>query len=158
MVKNVHRLPGIESRPPTSFQVFQMATENGAIASGFGESVGTIEPGKRADLLLLDLRNIEEPYLNPEVSIVDAVVHRGRGIDVDTVMVDGEILMSGRQHTRFDKTALIQEISKSLNRSLRPEEISRGELGRQLEPYVRRFHAGSAAISNRPHYQYNSAM
>lgn len=157
MVKNIHRLPGIEIRLPASFQVFQMATENGAIASGFGDSVGTIEPGKRADLLLLDLGHIEEPFLGPEVSVVDAVVHRGRVIDVDTVMVDGEILMRGRQHTKFDKNALLQEIRQSLNRSLQPEEISRGELGRLLEPYVRRFHADSATGTYRTHYQFNSA-
>ena len=64
---------------PTSYQVLQMATVNGAYASWFGDRIGTLEPGKRADMALLDLRNIEQPYLDPEVSVVDALVHRGRG-------------------------------------------------------------------------------
>ena len=50
-----------------------MATVNGAAASCFGDGIGTLEVGKRADLVLVDLRNIEEPFLDPEVSLVDAV-------------------------------------------------------------------------------------
>ena len=80
LVLKLHRVPGVENVPPTSYQVLQMATENGAYACSYGDLVGTLEPGKRADIVLLDLQNIEEPYLDPEVSIVDAVVHRGRGI------------------------------------------------------------------------------
>ena len=98
----IHRVPGVENVPPTSYQVFQMATEHGAYASWFGDRVGTLEPGKCADIVLLDLRNIEEPYLDPEVSVVDAVVHRGRSIDVDTVLVDGEVVMRDRKLTKID--------------------------------------------------------
>ena len=65
-----------------------MAAVNGAYASWSGDRIGTLEPGKRADMMLLNLQNIEEPYLDPEVSVVDAVVHRGRSVDVDTVMVE----------------------------------------------------------------------
>ena len=100
LVLKIHRVAGIELEPPTACQVLQMATVNGAYASWFGDRIGTLEPGKRADLALLDLRNIEEPFLDPEVSVVDALVHRGRGIDVDTVMVDGEVVLRDGQLTR----------------------------------------------------------
>jgi cytosine/adenosine deaminase-related metal-dependent hydrolase len=43
--------------------------------------------------VLLNLRNIEYPYIDPEVSLVEAVVYRGRSQDVDTVMVDGDVVM-----------------------------------------------------------------
>ena len=63
LVLKIHRVPGIDNVPPTAYQVFEMATSNGTYASWFGDRVGTLEPGKRADIVLLNLRNIEEPYL-----------------------------------------------------------------------------------------------
>ena len=65
LVLKLHRVPGIEHIPPTAYQVFQMATVNGAYASWFGDRIGTLEPGKRADMILLNLQNMEEPYLDP---------------------------------------------------------------------------------------------
>ena len=118
LVLKLHRVPGMDLEPPTSCQVLEMATVNGAYASWFGDRIGTLEPGKRADLVLLDLRNIEEPYLDPEVPLVEALVHRGRGVDVDTVLVDGEVVLRDGQLTRVDKEALFREIKEVLDRPL----------------------------------------
>ena len=156
LVLKLHRVPGVENTAPTAYQVFEMATANGAYASWFGDRTGTLEPGKRADMVLLNLRNIEDPYLDPEVSIVDAVVHRGRSIDVDTVMVDGEVIMRDRQLTRIDKEGLFKELKESLDRPLSPEEIDRRELGRVTEPYLRRFYEGTMPQDVVPHTIYNA--
>ena len=156
LVLKLHRVPGVENTPPTAYQVFQMATANGAYASSFGDRIGTLEPGKRADMVLLNLRNIEEPYLDPEVSILDAVVHRGRSIDVDTVMVDGEVIMRDRQLTRIDKEGLFTELKASLDRPLSTEEIDRRELSRLTEPYLRRFYEGTMPQDAVPHTLYNA--
>ena len=156
LVLKIHRVPGVENIPPTAHQVFQMATENGAYASWFGDRVGTLEVGKRADLVLLNLQNIEEPYLDPDVSIVDAVVHRGRSIDVDTVMVDGEVVMRDRRLTRVDKEGLYRELKSALERPLQPEELERRDLGRQLAPHVRQFLEGTLPPDTTPHTIYNA--
>ena len=156
LVLKLHRVPGIDRAPLTAHQVFQMATENGAHASWFGDKVGTLEPGKRADIVLLNLRNIEEPYLDPEVSIVDAVVHRGRGIDVDTVLVDGEVVMRERRLTMVDKDDLLKELKEALDRPLRPEEIQRRQLAKEVEPHLRRFYEGTLPTEMTPHAAYNA--
>ncbi len=156
LVLKLHRVPGIDLVPPTAFQVFQMATVNGAYASWFGDRIGTLEPGKRADMILLNLQNIEEPYLDPEVSIVDAVVHRGRSMDVDTVMVDGEVIMRNRQLTRIDKEELFSELKKALNRPLSADELERRELSRVAEPYLRRFYEGTMPQDPIPYASYNA--
>jgi cytosine/adenosine deaminase-related metal-dependent hydrolase len=156
LVLKLHRVPGIEHTPPTAYQVLQMATVHGAYASWFGDRIGTLEPGKRADLVLLNLQNITEPYLDPDVSIVDAVVQRGRSSDVDTVMVDGEVILRDRRLTRVDKVALFKELKKSLDRPLRPDELERRELGRQVEPYLRRFYQGTMPQPAEPHFYYNA--
>jgi N-acyl-D-aspartate/D-glutamate deacylase len=133
-----------------------MATENGAHASGFGDRVGTLEVGKRADLLLLNLDNIEEPYLDPDVSIVDAVVYRGRSSDVDTVMVDGEVVMRDRHLTGVDKEGLYRELKSALDRPRTPDELDRRDLGRQLAPHVRQFLEGTLPPDVTPHTIYNA--
>jgi 5-methylthioadenosine/S-adenosylhomocysteine deaminase len=133
-----------------------MATVNGAYASWFGDRIGILEPGKRADMVLLNLQNITEPYLDPEVSIVDAVVQRGRSFGVDTVMVDGEVIMRDRRLTRVDKEALFNELKKTLDRPLRPEELERRDLSRQVEPYLRRFYQGTMPQEAIPHTYYNA--
>lgn len=156
LVLKLHRVPGIEHTPPTAYQVFQMATVNGAYASWFGDRIGSLEPGKRADIILLNLQNIEEPFLDPDVSIVDAVVHRGRSMDVDTVLVDGEVVMRGRRLTRVDKEDLFREIKRSLDRPLRPQEAERRELARQVEPYLRRFYQGTLPQPSAPYSHYNA--
>ena len=156
LVLKLHRVPGVENIPPTAYQVFQMATVNGAYASWFGDRIGTLEPGKRADMILLNLQNIEEPYLDPDISIVDAVVHRGRSMDVDTVMVDGEVVMQDRRLTRIDKEALYKELKESLDRPLSPEELDRRELSRLTEPHLRRFYEGTMPQDEVPHTYYNA--
>lgn len=156
LVLKLHRVPGIELPAPTACQVLEMATVNGARAAGFGDLVGTLEPGKRADLVLLNLDHIEEPYLENDVSIIDAVIHRGRGVDVDAVLVDGEPIVKDRRPTRFDRVKLLEELRRSLTRPLQPRELERQELGRALEPYLRRFYVGAADSAGLPHACYNA--
>ena len=153
---NIHRVPPVDNIPPTAHQVFQMGTVNGAYASWFGDRVGTLEVGSRADMVLLDLDYIEQPYLEPDVSILDAVVHRGRSVDVDTVIVDGEVIMRGRKLTRVDEEGLYDEIRKSMDRPRLPHELERKEIAELVEPHLRRFFEGSVESQPRPHYHYNA--
>ena len=143
LVLKLHRVPGIDLEPPTSHQVLEMATANGAYASWFGDRIGTLEPGKRADMTLVDMRNIEEPFLDPRVSVVDALVHRARGIDVDTVLVDGEVILRDGQLTRVDKGDLFREIKAALDRPLSPQEEERRKLASLVEPHLRQFYRGT---------------
>ncbi|MEE9262539.1 MAG: amidohydrolase family protein [Dehalococcoidia bacterium] len=156
LVLKIHRLPTVEFNPLTPHQVFQMATVNGAHASGFGDSIGTLEIGKRADMTLIDLKRLDEPYLNPDVSIVDALVHRARGVDVDTTLVDGEVVMRGGRVTRVDKEALFKEIRQALDRPLTRQEQERGELGRELRPHLKRYYTGTLGQMPSPHSSYNA--
>lgn len=155
---NLHREPGIDNVSPTAHQVFEMATVNGAQAASVGDRVGTLEPGKRADIAIVSLRSIAEPYLDPAVSIVDALVHRGRGSDVESVMINGEVVMRDGRLARIDKESVLAELARSLSRPLSPEEIERRGLGKQLEPYLRQFLTRSTKSLSQPHYQYNARL
>ena len=156
LVLKIHRVPGIDLDPPTSHQVLQMATENGAYTSWFGDRIGKLEPGKRADMTLVNLRNIEEPFLDPEVSMVDALVHRGRAIDVETVIVDGEVLLQDGRLTRVDKEEMFRELKAALDRPLSPQEAERRDLAKLVEPHLRRFYLGTVPQNAAPHTLYNA--
>lgn len=134
-----------------------MATEHGAATTPFAGGIGTLEPGKAADLVLLDWRHIAHPYLDPETPLLEAVVHRGRATGVATVLVDGEVILRDGRFTRVDKTARLEELAASLRVPLRQDEERRRRLARAVFPYVRRFYDGWLDERARdPYYRQNS--
>jgi 5-methylthioadenosine/S-adenosylhomocysteine deaminase len=76
-----------------------MATREGARALGAADELGAIEPGKRADLIVID-RN--RPHLATSPDPWTAIVYSARGTDVSLTMVDGEPLVRNFQLTRMD--------------------------------------------------------
>ena len=74
-------------------QAIYMGTVNGAKAVGFGNQIGKVKEGMKADLLILDTR---EPHLCPMNDMSAAIVYSAQASDVETVIVDGEILMENR--------------------------------------------------------------
>lgn len=110
----LHRLPGIDSPRLTSSQVFDMVTGAGAKATGFAPEIGAIEIGKKADLVLLDSRRLFSPYMSPRIPVLDALLQRMRPADVDTVLVDGKVLLMRGKFTRFDESIVHRALEKSV--------------------------------------------
>ena len=156
LAQKIHREPGVGVKNPSSHRIFDMATRNGAEVTFFGNEVGTLEVGKRADIVLVDLSRITEPYLHPDTDIVDALIYRGRGTDVDTVIVDGEVLMRGRELTRVNKGEVIAELKASLDKPLQPHEQRRIALSNALLPHINRWFANWELEQGDPHYRYNA--
>lgn len=75
------------------------ATANGAAALDLAGEVGALAAGMKADLVLLDAR---APNLRPIVDGVGVIVHSGVGANVETVLVDGRVVLEGGRPTRFD--------------------------------------------------------
>ena len=76
LVLRIHRVPGMADDVPTATQVFRMATTGGAKTTAFGDSIGALEVGRWADLVLVDWDQISWPYLDPETPVLDAVLQR----------------------------------------------------------------------------------
>jgi 5-methylthioadenosine/S-adenosylhomocysteine deaminase len=91
-----------------------MATGGGAAALGLSSVCGTLEVGKRADLILVDL---DTAHVQPINDVFSQIVHCAKASDVRTVIVDGEILMRNRQLSRHDEEKLVS-VAKQANRDL----------------------------------------
>ncbi|HZS38786.1 MAG TPA: 5'-deoxyadenosine deaminase, partial [Polyangia bacterium] len=74
----------------TALQALELATLGGARALGLADRIGSLEPGKRADLIAVDLRT---PHATPAADPVSALVYAARASDVRHVLVDGRVLV-----------------------------------------------------------------
>jgi 5-methylthioadenosine/S-adenosylhomocysteine deaminase len=96
LLQKVHHQDAGAIKP---YEVLRMATLGGARALGLSSVCGTIETGKRADLILLDIDTIHTQPIN---DIFSQIVHCAKASDVETVIADGEVLMRRRALTRLD--------------------------------------------------------
>ncbi len=80
----------------TAEKVIEMATIDGAAAIGMADEIGSLEPGKKADITILNLR---AAHLVPRHSVASVIVYQCRGDEVDTVIVDGRVILRRGQPT-----------------------------------------------------------
>jgi cytosine/adenosine deaminase-related metal-dependent hydrolase len=102
----------------TAEQAIEMATLGGAVAMGIDDRVGSIEPGKNADIILIGLRGLS---LTPASNPVSNLVYSGSGDAVDTVIVNGKVLMREKRLLTLDeenvKTRAIEHAGQLLERA-----------------------------------------
>ena len=104
----------IKYRDPTimpAWEVLRMATVEGALAIGLGDEIGSLEVGKQADLILVDLTalNLSPVLERPVRNIVPNLVYAANGREVKTVMVAGRVLVRDRQVVSADESAVRAE-------------------------------------------------
>ena len=87
------------SRRPTFYEILEMATRGGAVAIGLDNEIGSLEAGKKADIITVDLNN---PYLTPTREPITSFVLYGSCRDIDNVLVDGLFLKRNGKLTTID--------------------------------------------------------
>jgi 5-methylthioadenosine/S-adenosylhomocysteine deaminase len=88
--------------------VLDMATINGARALHMENEIGSIETGKKADIIILDCN---QPHLLPQHNIISNLVYAGRGSDVATAIINGKIIMKNRKILSINEHSTIKESS-----------------------------------------------
>jgi cytosine/adenosine deaminase-related metal-dependent hydrolase len=141
MVLCAHRVPGMEDDVPTPVQVFRMATTGGAKTTPF-ETLGALEPGRAADMVLIDWRQVAWPYLDAATPLLDAVLQRARTSGVATVICDGEVIYTQGRFTKVDRDGALRALHDDLTRALADDEVERRKLANVLLPHVKAFYAG----------------
>jgi 5-methylthioadenosine/S-adenosylhomocysteine deaminase len=105
-----HRDPGVID----PYSVLKMATVGGARALGLGDVCGTVEAGKRADLILVD---VQAPHIQPVNNLFSQLVHCAKSTDVATTIIDGSVLMKNRELVFLDEERIVTA-AQGTNRDL----------------------------------------
>ncbi|HWR22403.1 MAG TPA: amidohydrolase [Feifaniaceae bacterium] len=88
-----------------------MATQAGANALGHGEELGSVTAGKKADLILMDIR---QPHLFPSQNMVYSLVLSGNSHDVTDSIIDGKLVMRGRKVLTLDEQAIMRKSAEHM--------------------------------------------
>ena len=97
-----------------AWEVLRMATANGARAMGYADGeLGVLREGALADLIVVDL---QKPHLQPIHDVVSNLVYCGKAADVDTVVVDGRIVVENRRIEGVDLAELYGRVAGAVRR------------------------------------------
>jgi 5-methylthioadenosine/S-adenosylhomocysteine deaminase len=134
----LHRLSShrLDSPCLSSGDIFRMGTRNGAAVLGFDRWIGTLERGKRADMVLLDLKAMGEPYSYEGHHPLDLLLYRGKGAHIRSVLVDGELLVDQGRFTRVDRDELVAKLKETIPKDYRQQFEARNRLMKPLRAAI----------------------
>jgi len=102
----IHKARTLDPLVVPAETVLEMATINGARALGLADEIGSLEAGKKADFVVL---NLDRAGLTPSPNPVSTLVYAARGSDVDTVVIDGQVVVEDGRLLTLDEEAVLVE-------------------------------------------------
>jgi len=106
----VHKAYNFDPTVVSASEILEMATTGGAKALLLEKDIGTLEIGKKADIVIVDLK---KPRLTPLHNIVSHLVYAAKGDDVCTVIVDGKVLMENHVVKVLDENKVMELAQKT---------------------------------------------
>jgi cytosine/adenosine deaminase-related metal-dependent hydrolase len=107
LILQQHRLHTSKPIPPG--KLLEMATIDAARSIGLENEIGSLEKGKRADIILLDFK---KPHLTPNFMFPHRIVYEAYGQDVDTVIINGKIVLEKRKTLHVDEAEILEKAQK----------------------------------------------
>ncbi len=111
-VAKLHKVKTLDSTAMDARTVLRMATIQGARALGLDESIGSLEKGKKADLIIIDTH---KPHLTPMYNPVSHLVYAAMGSDVRTSIINGAIVMEDGHLKTIDQKSVLNNIIRIAN-------------------------------------------
>lgn len=105
-------LPSFNPVVMTCPTLLKMASQGGANAIGHGDILGSVEEGKKADLILV---NIEQPHITPTQNLVNTIVDAANGHDVMDSIINGKLVMKNREVLTLDEERIRFEATQHMN-------------------------------------------
>ena len=105
----VHKAQMMDPTAMNAYDVLKLATIGGAKALQWDKEIGTLEVGKKADIILVD---INKPHFCPYHNVIADLVYSAQGSDVKTVMINGKLLMQDYQLLGIDEQAIMKEAKR----------------------------------------------
>ena len=159
LASKLHRQPGLDRPALNSHQALRMATANSARPTGFDGRIGALEPGRYADMVLLNWDAMTAPYFessgDPGADAVNAVLYRGKSTHIDTVLINGEVVLRGGRSVKADEEAVAAELRDQLSRPIEQDTLATRQMAARLLPYIDQFYSDWNIPDNGPHYLYN---
>lgn len=109
----LHKVHTMDPTTVTSYQALEMATKNGAAALGMQDKVGMLKPGMLADVILF---NFDKPHLYPRHDVLAHLVYSAQSSDINTVIVDGNILVRSGKPVGFDVREICKQVQERAER------------------------------------------
>jgi 5-methylthioadenosine/S-adenosylhomocysteine deaminase len=102
-------------------KVLEMATIDGAKTLMLDHTIGSLEKGKKADLIIVDLK---KPHVVPRHDIIQSIVYGARGSDVETVLINGKIVMENKIIAKFNEKEIVDNAEKAALDLVRRAELN----------------------------------
>ena len=112
----LHKVHRLDPTVMPAQTVLEMATIGGARVLGMEKEIGSLEVGKKADIIILDLNR---PHLQPVYNIVSHLVYSATGADVRDVIIDGKLVMENRKLLTIDEKAVLHKMQDIKTKILR---------------------------------------
>ena len=117
-MKTAAYLQKVKTKRPTSitaYDILKMATIEGAKVLGMENEIGTLEVGKKADMIFIKTDKI---HLCPDNDVCTNIVYSANGADVDSVMIDGNLIMQNRKMINLNEREVMRQVKKIAKRLL----------------------------------------
>ena len=105
----LHKINKLDPNIASAQTVLDMATINGAKALDLEKEIGSLEKGKKADIVFLDF---EKSHLIPKHNLISHLVYSANGSDVDTVFINGKMIMKDRKIRKINEKEVFDKVKK----------------------------------------------
>jgi len=102
----IHKVTRMDPTVMDAATTVHMATMGGAAVLGSDRAIGSLEPGKKADIIMLDLN---QPHLTPMYNPYSHIVYAARGSDVINSVINGQLVMRNRRLVTLDEPAILEQ-------------------------------------------------
>jgi 5-methylthioadenosine/S-adenosylhomocysteine deaminase len=139
VAEHLQHVPGIEAAGLPADQFLRMATANAGRTWALDDSLGSIEDGKRADLVLMQSAHLyDDAFLDPNCDLHKLIVYRSRAEDIDTVIVEGKVVVEGGKCLTVNEKEAFERAQAGARRiSGDTAGIQKWlDLAAELDPYV----------------------
>lgn len=117
-MKTAAYLQKVNTMEPSSisaYDILKMATIEGAKVLGMENEIGTLEPGKKADMIFI---KTDKLHMCPANDVCANLVYSSNGADVESVMIDGKVIMQNRKMINLDEKQVMRQVKKIAKRLL----------------------------------------
>jgi 5-methylthioadenosine/S-adenosylhomocysteine deaminase len=138
LAERLQHVPGLMGEPIPAERILRMATANGGRAWALDDSLGMLTAGSRADLVLLNKAHLyDDPFLAPDCDIHKLLVYRGRGRDVHTVIVNGEVVVENGRCLKVNEKEAFERAAAAARRVGDLSSLQQWyDLVAEIEPYL----------------------